>query len=169
MAGDKKSLKERISRIAKAPKRVIWAVVVAVLVTALACVCAFGQAEEPDTAEDPWPYDSSEVLFARDAGGFGGDFTIRLARSGYFTYYEGGLSSYIGRGTWSRNGDIICLADTVGENLPEIGIELFYFRIDGYDLIFEAENSDEFRYVDVADGDRFSQMKRLKTPSDCLK
>ncbi|MBD5085476.1 MAG: M56 family metallopeptidase [Clostridiales bacterium] len=55
MAGDKKSLKERISRIAKAPKRVIWAVVVAVLVTALACVCAFGQAAEPEEADGPEP------------------------------------------------------------------------------------------------------------------
>ena len=51
MAGDKRSLKERISRIAQAPRRVVWAVVVAVLVTALACLCAFGQAK-PE-AEDP--------------------------------------------------------------------------------------------------------------------
>ena len=51
MAGDKKSLKERITRIAQAPKRVLWAVVVAVAVTALACVCAFGQAE-PEPSDD---------------------------------------------------------------------------------------------------------------------
>ena len=43
MAGDKKSLKERVTRIAQAPKRVLWAVIVAVAVTALACVPAFGQ------------------------------------------------------------------------------------------------------------------------------
>lgn len=55
MAGDKKSLKERISRIAKAPKRVIWAVVVAVLVTALACVCAFGQAAKLEAEDGPEP------------------------------------------------------------------------------------------------------------------
>ncbi len=52
MAGDKKSLKERISRIAAAPKCAVWAVVVAVLVTALACQCAFGQAAELE-ADDP--------------------------------------------------------------------------------------------------------------------
>ncbi len=57
MAGDKKSLRERIGRIAKAPKRVIWAVVAAVLVTALACVCAFGSARETD---DPNPAPSQE-------------------------------------------------------------------------------------------------------------
>ena len=70
MAGDKKSLKERISRIAKAPKRVIWAVVAAVLVTALACVCAFGQAAEPEEAEepepDPTPSPTADLELARD-------------------------------------------------------------------------------------------------------
>ena len=60
MAGDKKSLKERISRIAQAPRRVVWAVVVAVVVTALACVCAFGQAEpeeEGGAPDSPEQYD----------------------------------------------------------------------------------------------------------------
>ena len=56
MAGDKKSLKERVSRIARAPKRVVWAVVVAVAVTALASLCAFGQAEPAE------PLDSVDEL-----------------------------------------------------------------------------------------------------------
>ena len=58
MAGDKKSLRERVSRIARAPKRVVWAVVVAVAVTALASLCAFGQgspAEPPDGVDDLTP------------------------------------------------------------------------------------------------------------------
>ncbi|MBD5118199.1 MAG: hypothetical protein HDT37_03675 [Clostridiales bacterium] len=66
MAGDKKSLKERISRIAKAPKRVIWAVVVAVLVTALACVCAFGQAAEPEEADEPEPDPTTSLTAGSD-------------------------------------------------------------------------------------------------------
>ncbi|MDE6589073.1 MAG: M56 family metallopeptidase, partial [Oscillospiraceae bacterium] len=52
MAGDKKSLKERVSRIACAPKRWLWAALAVVLVMALACVCAFGQAEEVTEPED---------------------------------------------------------------------------------------------------------------------
>ena len=53
MAGEKRSLKERISRIAHAPKRWLWAAVAVVLVTALACACAFSSAKEPDTADEP--------------------------------------------------------------------------------------------------------------------
>ena len=53
MAGEKRSLKERISRIAHAPKRWLWAAVAVVLVTALASACAFSSAKEPDTADGP--------------------------------------------------------------------------------------------------------------------
>ncbi len=52
MAGDKKSLRERITRIAKAPRRWLWAAVAVVLATALACACAFGQAE-PEVENGP--------------------------------------------------------------------------------------------------------------------
>ena len=53
MAGEKRSLRERISRIACAPRRWLWAAVATVLVSVLACVCAFGQAEEPEQADGP--------------------------------------------------------------------------------------------------------------------
>lgn len=52
MAGDKKSLKERITRIVQAPKRWLWAAVAVVMVTALACLCAFGQRPQ-ETEQDP--------------------------------------------------------------------------------------------------------------------
>ena len=55
MAGEKKSLKERVSRIAHAPKRWLWAALVLVLVTVLACACAFSSAEKPDAAEGAIP------------------------------------------------------------------------------------------------------------------
>ena len=53
MAGEKKSLKERISRIACAPKRWLWAAVAVVLVMVLACACAFSAAEEPEQTDGP--------------------------------------------------------------------------------------------------------------------
>ncbi len=52
MTGGQKSVFDRVTRIARAPKRRLWAAVAALLVTALACVCAFGSTEdEPDPAE----------------------------------------------------------------------------------------------------------------------
>lgn len=55
MTGGQKSVRERVTRIAHAPRRWLWAAVTLVLVAALACVCAFGSASEPDTADGTEP------------------------------------------------------------------------------------------------------------------
>lgn len=55
MTGDQKSVMERINRIARAPKRWLWAAVAVVLVTVLACACAFGQAAEPEDGPEAAP------------------------------------------------------------------------------------------------------------------
>ena len=158
MAGDKKSLKERITRIAQAPRRWLWAAVAVVLVTALACLCAFGQ-RAPEEGTDPdgllWPYGVSEMTYVRDAGGFGGDFTVTLNQDGTFSYYAGYLSSYIGRGTWTQEDGVICLADEVLKG--SAGMQYYYFTVEDGNLIFRAEGSAAFMYVDVKDGERFTR------------
>ena len=55
MTGGQKSVFDRMSRIAKAPKRWLGAAVLAVALAALACVCAFG------SAADPKPWDPAGV------------------------------------------------------------------------------------------------------------
>lgn len=52
MSGSKRALWERVGRIAKAPKRLLWAVVLAVVVAALATACSFAKAAEPDDLKD---------------------------------------------------------------------------------------------------------------------
>ena len=53
MTGGQKNVFDRVTRIARAPKRWLWAAVVVVIATALACVCAFGQAADPEPADTP--------------------------------------------------------------------------------------------------------------------
>ena len=55
MAGGKRSLKERVQRIAQQPKRLISAMVAVVAILSLAAVCAFGRAEAkgPDPLLQP--------------------------------------------------------------------------------------------------------------------
>ena len=155
MAGDKRSLKERITRIAQAPRRWLWAAVAVVLATALACACAFGQAE-PEEEVDAllWPYGVSRMTYIRDAGGFGGDFAVTLNQDGTFSYYAGLLSSYIGMGTWTQEDGVVCLADEGLEG--SAGIQRYYFTVEDGNLVFQAEKSAKFMYVDVKDGERFS-------------
>lgn len=86
MAGEKRSLKERISRIACAPKRWLWAAVAVVLATALACACAFGQAA-PDADSAPSdPVDTPDLA---------ADLTLALDlalnNEGFFVRIEGSV------------------------------------------------------------------------------
>ena len=80
MAGEKRSLKERVSRIACAPKRWLWAAVAVVLATALACACAFGSAEEPDS-EDMSDL-AADLTLALD---------LALNNEGFFVRIEGSV------------------------------------------------------------------------------
>ena len=71
MAGDERSLRERIGRIARAPKRWLWAAALSVALAALVCACAFAKTEEtepdgPLTEEELRAF--NETVF--NAGGF---------------------------------------------------------------------------------------------------
>ncbi len=89
--------------------------------------------------------------YTYEGEGFGGDFVIQINEDGFFSYYEGLLSSYLGAGTWTLEDDILVLSDNAEMGHPFVN----YFRLDGKDLVFLAENSSNFIYVKVKDGERF--------------
>ncbi len=90
-------------------------------------------------------------VYVYEKSGFGGVFTITIEDDGTFYYSEGLLSSYLGKGSWTLDGDILHLWDT--------GLQTetrnYYFQVDGSDLVFISENSDNFTYLDVREGERF--------------
>ncbi len=52
MTGDKRSLRERVRRIARAPKRWLWAAVLSAALALLVCACSFAKSETLETPED---------------------------------------------------------------------------------------------------------------------
>ncbi len=62
MTGDKRSLRERIGRIAHAPRRWLWAAVVSVALAALVCACSFAKTQTPDTEDRPLTADELDVF-----------------------------------------------------------------------------------------------------------
>ena len=80
-----------------------------------------------------------------------GSFQITLFEDGTFTYYEGNASSYYGMGSWKQDGSTITMTDDelAGYNLVN------HFKLDGSDLIFVEQNSSNFIYVKVKDGEKF--------------
>ena len=84
--------------------------------------------------------------------GFGGDFIITLNDDRTYQYYAGFLSSYIGMGTWINDNGIIVMS----EDKEFCGNDnVFRFKLTEEGLIYIADGSSKFMYVDVADGDRF--------------
>lgn len=80
-----------------------------------------------------------------------GNFTITLYDDGTFTYYEGLASSYFGVGSWQMDGSIVTLTDD-----EELGFPLINkFIMDGDDLVFTEQDSSNFIYVKVEEGERF--------------
>lgn len=83
--------------------------------------------------------------------GIMGSFTITLYDDGTFTYYEGNASSYFGTGTWKQDGSTITLTDNeiAGYSLVN------HFKLDGTELVFSEQNSSNFIYVKVKNGEKF--------------
>ncbi|MDE6727928.1 MAG: hypothetical protein K2J80_08315 [Oscillospiraceae bacterium] len=114
-----------------------------ILVMVLLCTGCARQAQKADIADKTYVYEKD---------GFGGDFTIKLNGNGTFTYYEGALSSYIGMGNWTFDGETLVLSDN-----KEYGhtLENRFKIVDG-DLVFQAESSSNFTHIKAADGEKFS-------------
>ena len=96
------------------------------------------------------PGDIAGKIYRYEKDGVGGPFTIQLEEDGTFTYHEGSLSSYIGVGTWTLEGNTLCITDEgAGKSWKN------YFRADEKALTFQAEGSENFLYRTVADGEKF--------------
>ena len=126
-------------------KKCFWRVYAAAFAMALLFTGCSGAEQDSGIAGKTYIYEKE---------GIGGDFAIGIFEDGTFSYYEGMLSSYIGFGSWTLDGDTLLLTER--EQL-EGQQRVNYFKIDGNDLVFLAENSSNFVYVKVADGERFSE------------
>lgn len=84
-------------------------------------------------------------------------FQIALMEDGSFSYYESMLSSHIGFGTWLVEDGILILTES-----PDSSHGATYrFKVDGNKLYFIQEGSDNFIYIQVKDGEKFTS-NRLK-------
>lgn len=100
------------------------------------------------------PDDLAGRTYVYEKEGAGGSFTLTLAEDGTFQYYEGYLSSYVGMGVWSLEDNVLTL--TEGDN-GYGWVNRFTAARRG--LTFLAEGSDNFLYVKVKDGEKFTPAK----------
>ena len=90
-----------------------------------------------------------------------GYFTISLGTDGTFSYYETLISSYVGMGQYTVEGNIITLVDEKApyyddeEKIFVFNTHIFKFEYRDGSLIFLASESDSFMYINLPDGAEF--------------
>ena len=94
-------------------------------------------------------------LYARpNANGFDA-FTITLNPDGTYQYFETMISSHLGFGSYTVEDGIVTLVDS---QIPGVNGSLthtYQFKYADGKLIFLAEESDSFMYINLPDGAEF--------------
>lgn len=119
-------------------------VLISVFAMVLLCSCCSAKKEESVSTQDIL---GKTYVYEKD--GAGGAFTITVEEDGTFTYYAGFLSSYIGHGAWTLEGDRLTLKDVSYDIVN-------HFEVKKDRLVYLSEGSSGFMYVDVSDGDVFN-------------
>lgn len=149
-------VKARIKAVLHYKKPTLWILIVALVLCTVLVVCFL---TDPADQISDHEYELAGKTFVYENEGCGialfSEFTVSFYSDGTFSYYEGGLSSHIGTGTWSVSGNILRMAETRGNYLSGPRECAYYFLMADNMLIYMAEKSDPFTYVDVADGERF--------------
>ena len=112
--------------------------------------------ERPTNPEDDSLYGT---YFRRndDARPVSDTFTITLNSDGTYNYYETTISSHLGFGKYTVNGNIITITD---DSIPTLnGSKTYTFKFEYRDgkLVFLASDSDNFMYVNLPDGAEFER------------
>ena len=145
----------------------------------LGCVCYLSQMKNGDwyfsmfgfhlfnltERELPIEYEFELVgkSFLYEGEGAGSLFSITLHEDGRATYYEGVYSSHMGVGTWEVKDGKLYIHEGVYS-----GTNTYAFQVEADALVYIAEESDRFIYVDVADGEKFRYFTNLPQPTQPL-
>lgn len=85
-------------------------------------------------------------------------FSITLCNDGTCRYYETMISSHIGVGKYTIDGDLLTITD---ENIRtvygDIIKKIYKFKIVGDTLVFIADGSDSFTFIKLPDGAVFEK------------
>ena len=93
-------------------------------------------------------YSIAGKIFAYEKEGAGGYCTLSFNENGRFLYSPGKMSSYMDGGDWKTDGDIVSLIGMADKTI--------YLKITDDTLVYIAEGSDEFPYMEIKDGEKFA-------------
>lgn len=171
-------LKGRVKNVLRWKRPAVWLTAASVLLCGVLGACFLTSPARGEETPDPSENAPALVGSYKFAGDFPDKcgpniFTVRLYEDHTFQYYETIYSSHIGMGTWAYSDGVITLTEKrqhlVGGTKEEISEGVFQmvggtmesyeaqirFRVTQEGLIYLAEGSDNFYYIEVQDGDPF--------------
>jgi len=100
-----------------------------------------------------------------NANGFD-HFTITLNEDGTYSYFETMISSHLGMGEYTFEDGIVTLIDDQIPGLYGSLTHTYRFRYEGGSLIFLADESDNFMYINLPDGAQFDRRETPALPAE---
>ena len=85
-------------------------------------------------------------------------FTLTLNEDGTYSYFETMISSHIGWGEYTIDGEKVTLVDTQIPGVYGSHTYVFTFKYEDGKLIYIAEESDHFMYINLPDGAEFERV-----------
>ena len=87
--------------------------------------------------------------YVYEGEGFGGEFTITISEDGSYSFSQGPLSSYLGGGSWEKEGGVLTLSEENSHAMTN------RFAAGNNVLVFLENSSDNFPSITLPDGGRF--------------
>ena len=85
-------------------------------------------------------------------------FTLTLNEDGTYTYFETMISSHIGWGKYTVDGEKVTLVDTQIPGAHGSLTHVFTFKYEDGKLVYIEEESDNFMYINLPDGAEFERV-----------
>ena len=123
---------------------------------------AYPKTETESVAESEEAGEIYGTYFRKNSNRIHGTFTVTLNSDGSYSYYETMISSHLGFGKYTVDGNVITLID---DNIPTLNgsaTYIFKFEYRNGKLIYLAEESDKFMYINLPDGAEFSRVPAEK-------
>ena len=132
--------------------RIVLCLLVFFLVLAALPSCA-GREQEPDTVYGTYARPNANGLDS---------FTVTLMEDGTYWYYATSISSHLGHGNYTLEGDVVTLTDTQIPGVSGSLTHTYCFSYTNGTLVYLAESSDQFMYVNLPDGAVFERVEGLE-------
>ena len=116
--------------------------------------------------QETYTLESVSGSYSRENSNGFDHFTITLNEDGTYSYFETMISSHLGMGGYALEDGVVTLTDSQIPGLYGSLTHTYRFRYEGGSLIFLADESDNFMYINLPDGAQFDRRETPVLPAE---